>query len=503
MQRRHFISGALAGPLVLASGKVALPGAAAGDAYDAQTVRRLARELAQAPYRAPDTKLPGPLGSLSYDQYRAIRFDPGQSLWRGKGLPFEVQFFHRGSLFSDRVTVNEVAEGRAQPVRYRPEMFNFGPNPRPEPQDLGFAGFRIHAPINRPDYFDEVAVFLGASYFRAVGKGLGYGLSARGLSLKTADPAGEEFPAFREFWLERPQPGTNAITIAALLDSPSAAGAMRFTIRPGEDTVMDVEASFFPRTDIAQAGIATATSMFYFDATDRAGIDDWRRAVHDSDGLMMLTGRGEELWRPLKNPATLQVSSFSDISPRGFGLLQRKRDFASYEDLEARYERRPSLWVEPIGDWGEGVVQLVEIPTKGEVHDNIVAYWRPRQPLRAKGEHNFTYRLHWAAQPPLRSDLAHVVSSRSGLAFSGARLFVLDVAGGKLAALPADPPLRLQASADRGQIQNAVAHPNPETGGWRMSFELAPGDARAVELRAQLLAGDMPVSETWVYRWTA
>lgn len=473
-------------------------------AFDGQVVRRMARDLAAAPYQAPNTKLPDAIASLSYDAYRAIRFEPAQSLWRGQGLPFEVQFVHRGSLFANQVDLYEVEGGRAKPILYRPELFDFGPNPRPPPGNLGFAGFRIHGPINRPDYFDEFTVFLGASYFRALGKGQEYGLSARGLSIKTGDPGGEEFPSFKAFWIERPQPNTNSIVVTALLDSPSATAAMRFTIRPGQSTVFDVELALYPRIDLEQSGIATGTSMFLFDASNRASVDDYRRAVHDSDGLMMLTGRSEELWRPLANPRMLQISSFADGGPRGFGLMQRKRDFRAFEDLETRYERRPSLWVEPIGDWGEGVVQLVEIPTRGEIHDNIVAFWRPRQTLRANSEANFTYRLHWTSAAPIRDELARIVATRSGAgSVAGTRLFVLDAVGETLKALPADARPRLLASAEGARIQNPVARPNPEHGGWRLSFELLPESAKASELRALLLLGDTPLTETWVYRWTA
>ncbi len=501
MRRRQVMAGMMATGLAARSGLQAAE--LAPSAFDAQTVRKLARSLADAPFQPPDTKLPDALAKLSYDAYRAIRFDPAQSLWRGRGLPFEAQFFHRGSLYANRVDLYEVADGQARPIPYRPEQFDFGPTPRPATENLGYAGFRLHSAINRADTIDEIAVFLGASYFRAVGKNLLYGLSARGLSINTADPGGEQFPAFKAFWLERPQPGTNSLVVTALLDSPSATAAMRFSIRPGDDTVFDVELTLFPREDIAQPGIATMTSMFLFDALDHRGMDDYRRAVHDSDGLMMLTGRGEELWRPVTNPQTLQVSQFVDTSPRGFGLMQRARALRDFEDLEARYEKRPSLWVEPIGDWGEGVIQLVEIPTKDEVHDNIVAFWRPKQPLLAKSEHSFTYRLHWASNAPTTSALARFTSSRSGAGPAGARLFVLDAAGGALKTLAPDAQPRLAVSTDRGKIQNAVAHPNPEEGGWRIGFELLPEDAKAAELRVQLLQGDTPLTETWILRWTA
>jgi glucans biosynthesis protein len=509
IRRRDVLRGATS--LVLASRVLPLvPGVVspahaedpAGTPFDASTVRALARELAGQPYKAPSGKLPEAFSKLGYDQYRGIRFDPAHALWSGKGLPFQVQFFHRGFLYTNRVDLFEVAGGRAVPIRYSPDLFDLGGLPAPT-EDIGFAGFRLHAPINRPDYFDEFCAFLGASYFRAVAKGQGYGLSARGLAIKTADPAGEEFPVFKSFWIERPQAQTSSIVVHALLDGPSVAGAFRFTIRPGETTVMDVESTLYPRADIAHAGIAPLTSMFYFGANDRLKIDDYRPAVHDSDGLLVWNGRGEQLWRPLSNPAELQVSGFADVNPRGFGLMQRRRDFHNYEDLEARYERRPSLWVEPIGDYGEGSVNLVEIPTNREIHDNVVAFWQPAQPLRAKGEHTFNYRLHWCAQNPFSSDLGKIVATRVG---SGSkekvRLFVIDVAGEKLKAVPPDAKLQAEIWADQGKVANAVAQPNPEVGGWRMSFELEPGGARSVEMRSRLMNGDALLSEAWMYRWT-
>src|SRR3954464_7744875 len=278
--------------------------------FDRDTVRRLARERAAGPYGAPDPKLPDAIAKLNYDAYRNIRFDPAQALWRGAGLQFEVQFFHRGWLYPDRVDMYEVADGTARPIAYRPEMFSFGSLGPPPQGALGFAGFRLHGPINRPDYFDEICAFLGATYFRAVAKGQGYGMSARGLAIKTAEPSGEEFPLFRSFWLERPGKGSDAIVVHALLDSPSAAAAFRFTVRPGRQTVFDTEMALYPRSDISKIGIAPLTSMFLFDASDRTRVDDYRDAVHDSTGLLMWNGKGEQLWRPLANPRELQISSF-------------------------------------------------------------------------------------------------------------------------------------------------------------------------------------------------
>ena len=326
-----------------------------------------------------------------------IRFLPDHALWRADRLPFQLQFFHRGFYYANRVDIFEVKDGLATPIIYSPEMFSFGDQPAPDVKNLGFAGFRIHGPINRPDYFDEIGVFLGASYFRAVAKGQDYGLSARGLSINTADPKGEEFPNFRTFWVERPAKGATSIVVHALLDSESAAAAYRFTIRPGETTIYDIEVTLFPRVQIEQIGLASLTSMYFFGANDRGGVDDFRPEVHDSDGLAIQNGRGEQIWRPLDNPADLQVSAFVDNNPRGFGLMQRERDFRTYEDLEARYEKRPSAFVEPIGDWGEGVVHLVEIPTRPR---STTTSWRSgvrARPTRAKGEYAYTTAFTGAA----------------------------------------------------------------------------------------------------------
>jgi glucans biosynthesis protein len=427
-----------------------------------------------------------------------LRFNKAQALWRGQHFPYQVEFNHRGFIYSGRVDVNLVVAGRSSPIPYRPDMFEFGSVRRPTNEDLGFAGFRLHAPINRPDYFDEVCSFLGASYFRAVAKGLGYGLSARGLAIKTADQGGEEFPYFKTFWIERPSPGTRPgpITIHALLDSPSATASFRFVITPGVETMFETHATVFPRVDITQIGIAPLTSMFFFDSNDRARINDWRPAVHDSDGLLMVTGHGEALWRALANPRALQVSSFSDKSPHGFGLMQRKRKFDDYQDLESHYEIRPSCWVEPVGYWGEGAVVLVEIPTNSETNDNIVAFWRPKQTLQAKILYNFAYRLHWAAGAPIKTP-APVTATMIGAGANNIRNFVLNFGDLKQELKP-----RLDVTSDKGKLLNMLLQPDPQQGGWRASFDLDPGRETVIELHARLMQGDTPLTETWLYRWT-
>lgn len=461
----------------------------------------MARDLAGKSFKAPNNKLPDNLKDLDYDRYRAIRFLPERALWRGEKLPFEAQFFHRGFFYTNQVDIYEVNNGQAAKIAYQPELFSFGDLAPPGTGvDLGFAGFRLHAPINKPDYYDEVCVFLGASYFRAVAKGQLYGLSARGLAINTGETKGEEFPSFKVFWIEKPAANATSLVVHALLDSESAAAAYRFTIRPGDTTVFDVEMAIYPRVDLERAGLMPMTSMFFFGPNDRKDVDDFRPSVHDSDGLAAFNGRGEELWRPLHNPKDLQISSFADLNPRGFGLLQRQKDFFAYQDLESSFERRPSLWAEPIGDWGEGSVKLIEIPTKEEVHDNIASFWQPKTVLQAKGEHIYTYRLHWGLDIPKPTALARF--SRTGIGARGdsATLFVLDLIGDRLKSV--DPKiLRGVVTAEKAKIQNIVTRPNPATGGWRLSFELLK-EKNPVEIRASLVQENEPVSEVWVYRWT-
>lgn len=502
MNRRKFLSTSAALPiLTLIPHEQVSAAPVASEPFGSSRVRQLARDSAAKEFVAPDSKLPDALKDLDYDLYRAIRFLPEHALWRGEKLPFEVQFFHRGFSYKNRVDIYEVVDGHATKIQYESDYFSFGETKPPPPgTDLGFAGFRIHAPINRPDYYDEVCVFLGASYFRAVAKGDIYGLSARGLSINTGEAKGEEFPLFKAFWIEKPAPNATSIVVHALLDSKSAAASYRFTIRPGATTVFDVEMSLYPRIDLDHAGLAPMTSMFFFGPNDRNDVDDFRPAVHDSDGLAIYNGQGEQLWRPLSNPRDLQISTFADLNPRGFGLMQREKNFLAYQDLESQFERRPSLWIEPIGDWGEGSVQLIEIPTKEEVHDNIAGFWHPKSALQAKVEHNFTYRLHWGPDAPKSHALARF--SRTGIGTRGDnnKLFVLDLIGDILKSV--DPKkVKGSVNAEKAEIKNIVTQPNPDTGGWRLSFEMPIKDKTPVELRASLMQDDKALSEVWVYRW--
>ncbi len=471
--------------------------------FDGATVRRLAQGLSRHPYQAPDSRLPKAIDHLEFDQYRGIRFNKERALWRGQQLGFQVEFLPRGFLYRPRIDIFEVAGGRAERVGYDPDLFGYEDQGLRVTDDLGFAGFRIHAPLNRADYLDEVCVFQGASYFRAVARGQSYGLSARGFASGTGSPKGEEFPLFSAFWLERPQPGSTAIVVHALLDSPSVTGAFRFTIRPGQMTVFDVESVLYPRRDLAEAGIAPLTGMFYFDANDRSRVDDWRPAAHDSEGLSMWTGRSEQLWRPLVNPLNLQFSALADSSTHGFGLTQRKRSFDDFQDLALSYEKRPSLWIEPIGDWGEGAVDLVELPTPNEVNDNVVGFWRPKAALKAGGEYAYTYRMHWGWDNPFPTRLARVAQTRIGATDDRkGRMVAIDFTGEAVRALPQDAKLHADIGASTGAVKNVVVEPDPEIHGWRVLFQFDPAGANAAELHCALASDTETLSETWLYRWS-
>jgi glucans biosynthesis protein len=457
-----------------------------------------AEELAKQPYVAPERDDDGK--RLSYDQYRAIRFQKGASIWTGEARTFTVDLFYPGFIYETPVNINIVTD-LARRVLFDDQIFEYGPEVGGiEGAAAGYSGFRVRAPINKPDFLDEFLVFQGASYFRAIARDQIYGVSARGLAIRTARPEGEEFPVFTDFWLERPAKGAERIAIHALLQSPSVVGAYTFTVQPGDETVMDVDSALFARKEVAAFGIGPLTSMFLFDASNPGRFDDLRVAVHDSDGLQALTGNGERIWRPLANPRTLQVSAFIDHSPRGFGLLQRAREFRDYEDHEARYDQRPSLWVEPRGDWGAGHVELVEIPTDREIHDNIVAYWQPAVPLQPGQAAEFSYRLRWTAEP-LDDSLARVVATRTGRPIDAAaeRAFVVDFRA-PAGAVPEDLELHLTGSAGRILDPRGVVVAADDA--YRVSFELDPERSDVVELRLVLAAAGKPWSETWLYRWT-
>jgi glucans biosynthesis protein len=506
--RREFILGTGAASLATASlttaslaiASLATAVQAKTRPFSFETVIDLARRSANQPYSPPDTKLSPQLAGLSYDAYRRIQFLHPQALWANDGLEFRVEFFHRGGLYSPKIDLFEVIGGQATPLTYRPEQFLYDPPlAEPLPADTGFAGFRI---ISRNGVdLDEIATFLGASYFRALGRGQQYGQSARGLALGTGNPKGEEFPYFRSFWIERPATGETVIRVHALLDSQSVTGAFSFKITPGTATVFDVRSALFPRVTLTEVGIAPLTSMYLFGPANPGRFDDFRAAVHDSDGLQIKTGAGEPIWRQLENPTHVEESAFADRNPAGFGLMQRETSLDAYDDDEARYQLRPSAWVSPTDGWGKGSVHLFELPTREETADNIVAFWRPDAPLRPGQRYDYHYNITWGGPNINSPQEGKVVKTRTGRALNtpDARQFIVDfvIPATESAQLTAKlttstgvaGPVRLQALDTPGHV--------------RASFLFTPPtNAQNADLRLVLFQDDRAVTETWIFRWT-
>jgi glucans biosynthesis protein len=484
----------------------------ATQSFDYAWLKGHARFLSGQPHVATSTQVPAAIKALNWDQHQSIRYRSAQALWRKQNLKFRAQFFHLGMYQQTPVHIFEVIDGKAVQIAYDKALFDYGKSgldPNKLPADLGFAGVQI---VSDADWTRDVAAFLGASYFRAVGSSFQYGLSARGLAIDCGLPRPEEFPVFTAFFLERPAPGSASFTVYALLESESITGAYKFVITPGQNTVMDVETALYPRKPIERLGIAPLTSMYQCGENDRRMANDFRPEIHDSDGLAMWNGSGEWIWRPINNPRQLRFNAYFDRAPRGFGLLQRDRNFDHYQDDGVFYDKRPSLWVEPRSDWGEGSVQLVEIPTVDETFDNVVAFWNPKEPCKPGEERLFSYRLHWGAQPPVAPPLGYVIATRTGLGgvvgqkrTRYSRRFAIDFAGGNLAGLPKGAKVEPVIEVSRGNVKVPSARPLHPINGYRAIFDLEPLDEspEPVNLRLYLRGADgKPLTETWMYQWS-
>lgn len=478
-----------------------------------EEVQRKAREIAALPYE-PAPAPPEVLTKLDFDAWRDIRFRPERAFLAQNGSPFRMQMFHPGFLFHRPVTVNVVRDGVPTPVPYAANLFDYGKVKfeKPLPVNLGFAGFRLHYPLNDPRVLDELISFIGASYFRVLGRGQRYGLSSRGLALGTGSDS-EEFPVFREFWVESPVADAERIVVHALLDSPSVTGAYRFTIYPDLDTVVDVSATLFPRKPIERFGLAPLTSMFLTGENDRRSFDDYRMELHDSDGLMIHSGSGEWIWRPLRNPRQQAISSFVDRNLRGFGLMQRDRIFEHYQDLDLTYELRPSYWIEPQGEWGEGVVELIEMATTDETNDNIAAFWVPKTPLEPGREFTFAYKLTAMLDSTDLHPGGRVINTYQAKpkalgsgepVTDGARRFIVDFAGGDLDYHLKQPEkVEIVPSIAYGRIDRAFIVPNRKTEGFRAFIDIVVEPGQTAEMRAFLKSGTKTLTETWSYPWRA
>ena len=472
---------------------------AAGSAFIASDVDEMAEELSRHPFLRPSYTPPTSLNNFGYDEYRDIRFRPERAAWASKNASImSLQFFLASFIYKDAIDVFLVEDGQSQRMEASRDLFEFGLSDGKVPPtgDFAFSGFRVHGALNRPDVNDEIAAFNGASYFRALGRGHSYGLSARGLAINTVGKGPEEFPRFRAFWVEKPRADA-LLSFHALLDGPSTTGSYHFVLRPGPETLIDVQVSLFPRRSLEHVGLAPLTSMFLFDSRNRHNFRDFRLAVHDSNGLAIKTAGGEHLWRPLLNPNTVQTSFYEVDNPRGFGLVQRQRVFDQFQDLEARYEARPSAWVEPLGEWGSGTVELLELPIGAEWGDNIVAYWRPAQALPAFQRYNYGYRLHWCDDFP--PTVRRIINTFVGIS-AGMPLFMIDYE-------KADDEVENQAAivwSSKGTTSKPIVEKNRHTGGIRCFFSLDPQGQKLVDLRLTL-GGHGPnttlATEVWTYRW--
>ena len=490
-------------------------------------VAHRALERAKHPFHSPRADLPKVLNqdNLNYDKYREIRFRRNRALWASEFLPFQVEFFHPGYLYQEPVRINEFTAMHVQPIRFVQDFFDYGQlNIASQiPANTGYAGFRVLYALNNPGQMDELGAFLGASYFRLLGKGQRYGQSARGLAIDSGESdRPEEFPIFTDWWLGKPGYGEKDLRLYAILDSVSCAGAYEFFIKPGETTTASIRAVLYfratnniaavnkDRKPIKTIGLAPLTSMFWFGKDTERKFDDYRPEVHDSDGLLMHMGNGEVLWRPLDNPPAMRHQIFHAPDIKGYGLLQRERDFAAYQDMFNLYHEVPSVWVEPQGNWGDGDLHLVELSTSYEGLDNIVVFWDPKQKPAPLQPFRFAYTLHWeGGLADLHRSENRVIATRIGsdTQFPGARQFVLDFDGPTFDQMADDsskPPTAIVSCSPNAHIANTLVLRNPFLGTWRVIIKMMPqtGNSNPVDLRCTLQQGTNVIGETWTYQWS-
>jgi glucans biosynthesis protein len=492
---------------------------------DLDYVAQRALERAKQPFHSPRADLPKVLRqeNLDYDKYREIRFRRDKALWAADNLPFRIEFFHPGYLYQEPVHINEFSLLHTQPIRFVQDFFDYGKLDIANqiPAKTGYAGFRVLYPLNQPGQLDELGAFLGASYFRLLGKNQNYGESARGLALDCGESGQpEEFPIFTDWWLRKPGSEDRQLKFYGLLDSVSCAGAYSFRVFPGETTVVEVYGVLYFRTpeQIAAAnkdrkplktiGLAPLTSMFWFGKNTERKFDDYRTEVHDSDGLLVKMGNGEVFWRPLDNPPALRHQIFHAPNLKGYGLLQRERSFAAYQDMFNLYQKVPSVWIEPISNWGDGDLHLVELNTGYEGLDNIVAFWDPKNKPAPLEPFRFSYMMYWEnGEADLKRSENRVVATRSGpdAQFPGARQFVIDFAGAGLEKIPTNqPPAAIANCSDNAAIVDNQVLWNPFLHTWRVILKMRPkpDDHNPVDLRCTLQQGTNVVSETWTYQWS-
>lgn len=470
-----------------------------------------AEKLSKKAYVQPSKNIPSELSSLQFADYQKIYFKHDKAYWSDRKSRFKLEFYHEGMYFDVPVKINEIVNNQVNEIKFSPDYFDLSPInlDKLDTKKLGFAGFKVHYPINNPAKTDdEIFTALGGSYFRAVGKNQHYGLSARGLAIDTGEMSGEEFPRFKEYWIERPEPNQKHLVIYALLDSKSVTGAYKITLIPSVDTTITVEAKVFFRDSVKKLGVAPLTSMFLFGPNQPSPLLNYRPAMHDSNGLS-IQAKNEWIWRPLNNPKRLSFSSYSLESPKAFGLIQRDKGFDDYQDLDDHYELRPSVWVEILNDWHKGRVELVEIPTADETNDNIVTYWVPEKQYKAGDVLDVKYRLHYSLNEQQRypKNEARAESTRLSLGdikqanlirkLDGSNAYVVDFVGPNLSE---QDPVDVISSINNGSIVSCDTQYNSVTKGWRVLVRFNVEDnKKPTDIRLQLSSkkSHTIVSETW------
>lgn len=516
MKRRDLLKLAVSGLATPALSAFAGGGAVAqspaadprGARFDPADVLEMARKLAKQPFRKPAPDLPEPISSLNYEQYSAIRRKKEALIWGDHKVGFALEPTSRGFIFNNTLRIHVVEDGYARRLTYDPGDYTFGKSTQlTDKKDIGFAGFRMLR-LREDGPPEEVLLFQGAGYYLTAARGQPFGAAARALAIRPVDPdKGEEFPYIAAVWIERPVLAANALVIHALLDSESLTGAYRFTLRPGDATIVDTECTLFTRVAVKHLGLAAMQGTYLFGPIDRRRSDDVRPNLYDVSGLQMLSGKGEWIWRPVSNRQSLQTSAFVDENPRGFGLLQRDRNFAHFEDDDNHWETRPSVWTEPIGDWGKGHVTLLEIPAESQVNQNILAYWRPGAGLPAQTENSFAYRQWWGWRPAEQPPFAIATRSRSGRTPGAApnsfkRRFMVEFTGDILGDAAAAPEVVAKAWSPNGALSNVRVVLARDQKAARVTFDVDAAAEQSAELRLLLEAAGKQISETWLYRWT-
>jgi periplasmic glucans biosynthesis protein len=515
LDRRHLLAGAFTAGVTgwagsaLGEGQTGLANLGAPQPFSFDDLKAQAKALSQKPYvKPPEPDQSDPLRGMPFDTFAQAIYKPEMELWRGVPGAQTVRLFPQGRYYAEPVRIYVLENGQAREVVYSPDYFNMPPDhPLRRLKNAGFSGFRL---MSRAGVSDWLA-YLGASYFRASDPSDQYGGSARGLAINTGKP--EEFPRFTSFWLE---PNGSGMNIYALLDSPSVTGAYRMDSRRIEGgqggALQDIESELYFRNPVDMLGIAPLTGMFWYGENSGFKRGDWRPEVHDCDGLSIWTGSGERIWRPLNNPPRIVTNTFADENPKGFGLIQRDRNFENYQDDSLFYDRRPSMWIEPMSPWGKGAVTLVQLPTTNETEDNMVAFWTPSEPIVAGTVLNHRYRLFWGIDSPPAGDVARIVATRVGIGGlggrdldlrhvkHGAKKFMIDVEGKVLDEQTRFGGTKTMVTTTNGTLTGIEAFPVVGTRRWRMMFDLGDLNDQPADVRAYLANGDQALSETWIYQ---